>query len=455
MRWEQQVQYASISDIGFRRQNNQDSLSVQICNDQETWGSHGHLFLVADGMGGHAVGELASKMAVDTIPHTFFKTRDQDVTTALQNAFEVANGVIYKRGSLNRDFERMGTTCVSLVLSPEGAVIGHVGDSRVYRIRDARIDQLTFDHSLQWELIRQGRMSPENVFLHEPRHVITRSLGPEETTKVDIEGPYPILPGDIYLLCSDGLTNHVNDSEIGMIAGELSVGDACRLLVNLANLRGGSDNISVVIVKVGDVPGGFSSLEDSQQPAVQSGINFWWLTGFWAVAITFVGGISLSLLDRVPTGMTLMVISCMAFVTMMIRYWKTRRRRSSNDPSSAETTLWSPYRTASAKFTQTFLSHLAAVESELQQTADEEGWSIDRTLHETYYRKAKQALVDGEYSLAFEGLARSIDVLMAGVHLQRKQSRQEHQREKSSAPPRSVKEEEQVGGETSEFQVEQ
>ena len=84
MRWEQHVQYASISDIGFRRQNNQDSLSVQICNDQETWGSHGHLFLVADGMGGHAVGELASKIAVDTIPHTFFKTRDQDVTTALK-----------------------------------------------------------------------------------------------------------------------------------------------------------------------------------------------------------------------------------------------------------------------------------------------------------------------------------------------------------------------------------
>jgi serine/threonine protein phosphatase PrpC len=435
MRWEQQVQYASISDIGFRRRNNQDSLSVQICNDQEAWGSHGHLFMVADGMGGHAVGELASKMAVDTIPHTFFKTRDQDVTTALKNAIEVANGVIYKRGSLNSDFKRMGTTCVSLVLSPEGAVIGHVGDSRVYRIRDTRIDQLTFDHSLQWELIRQGRMSPEHVFLHEPRHVITRSLGPDETTQVDIEGPYPVIPGDIYLLCSDGLTNHVNDSEIGMIAGELSAGDACRLLVNLANLRGGSDNISVVIVKVGDLPGGFVPLEGSERTAGQFGIDPWWLAGFWAVAITFVCGISLSLLGSVLTGMTLMVFSFIAFVAMMIRYWKTQRRRASSDPTSVETTLWSPCRTASAKFTQTFLSHLAAVESELQRTADEEGWSIDRTLHESLYRKAKQALADGEYSLAFEEIARSIDVLMAGVHLQRKQLQQEHQRGKSSAPP--------------------
>jgi serine/threonine protein phosphatase PrpC len=457
MRWEQQVQYASISDIGFRRQNNQDSLSVQICNDQETWASHGHLFLVADGMGGHAVGELASKMAADTIPHTFFKSRDQDVATALKNAIEMANGVINKRGSLNPDFERMGTTCVSLVLSPEGAVIGHVGDSRVYRIRNSRIDQLTFDHSLQWELIRQGRMSAEYVFLHEPRHVITRSLGPEETAKVDIEGPYPVLSSDIYLLCSDGLTNHVNDSEIGMIAGELSAGDACRLLVNLANLRGGSDNISVVIVKIGDYPGSISSLEDSQRTAEESGINSWWLTASWVVAMTFAGGVSLSLLDRVPTGITLMVISFLAFVAMIFRYWKTRPRRASNDPGSVETTLWSPYRTASARFTQTFLSHLAAIESELQRTADEEGWSIDHTLHYSFYRKAKQALTDEDYSMAFEGFARSIHVLMAGVHLQRKQSRQELQRGKSSVPPRKVKEEEQegVGEEESEFPLEQ
>ena len=459
MRWEQQVQYASISDIGFRRLNNQDSLSVQICNAQESWSSHGHLFLVADGMGGHAVGELASKMAVDTIPHTFFKTRDQDVTTALKNAIEVANGVIHKRGTLNQDFESMGTTCVSLVLSPEGAVIGHVGDSRVYRIRDSRIDQLTFDHSLQWELIRQGQLSPEHVFLHEPRHVITRSLGPEETTKVDIEGPYPVFPSDTYLLCSDGLTNHVNDSEIGMIAGELSAGDACRLLVNLANLRGGSDNISVVIVNVGDLPGGFPPLQDSGKPDDHSGINSWWLTGFWVLAITFVGGVSLSLLDKVPTGISLMAVSFIAFLAMMVRYWKTRPRRASSDPGSVETTLWSPYRTASAKFTQAFLGHLAAVESELQQTSDDEGWSIDRTLHESSYRKSKQAIADGEYSLAFVEYARSIDVLMAGVHLQRKQSRQELQRGRSAAPPRRVKEEElnqeKSSEQESEFKVEQ
>ena len=102
-------------------------------------------------------------------------------------------------GSLNRDFNRMGTTCTALVLCSQGAVFGHVGDSRAYRIRGDRIDQLTFDHSLHWELVRQGRMRPEDVFLHESRHVITRSLGPEPTVQIDIEGPYPVLPGDVYV----------------------------------------------------------------------------------------------------------------------------------------------------------------------------------------------------------------------------------------------------------------
>ena len=251
MRWEQSIRYASVSDIGFRRRNNQDSCAIRICSDPQTWREHGHLLMVADGMGGHAVGELASKIAADTVCHTFFKLRNLDVVEALKRSLETANATINERGSLNRDFARMGTTCTSLVLCPQGAVFGHVGDSRAYRIRGERIDQLTFDHSLHWELMRQGRMRPEDVFLHESRHVITRSLGPEPVVQVDIEGPYPVFPGDVYLICSDGLTGHVQDAEIGIIARELPPQEACRLLVNLANLRGGSDNITVVAVHVG------------------------------------------------------------------------------------------------------------------------------------------------------------------------------------------------------------
>ena len=107
MRWEQQVQYASLSDIGFRRRNNQDSSVVQICSERNMWSRLGHLFMVADGMGGHAVGELASKIAVDTVPHVFFKTGDQPVSDALKTAVEFANSAIHERGTQNRDFERM------------------------------------------------------------------------------------------------------------------------------------------------------------------------------------------------------------------------------------------------------------------------------------------------------------------------------------------------------------
>jgi PPM family protein phosphatase len=116
MFWEQKIQYAAVSDVGFRRQNNQDACVVQLAPDRESWQERGHLFVVADGMGGHAVGELASKMAVDIIPLTFDKLRTQHPLAALKTALETANRRINERGSLNRDFLRMGTTCTALLL---------------------------------------------------------------------------------------------------------------------------------------------------------------------------------------------------------------------------------------------------------------------------------------------------------------------------------------------------
>src|SRR5579862_271537 len=288
MRWEQPIRCASVSDIGFRRRNNQDSYAIRICSDQETWRQHGHLLMVADGMGGHAVGELASKIAADTVSHTFFKLRDLDAPEALKQSLETANATINQRGSLNRDFARMGTTCTTLVLCPKGAVIAHVGDSRAYRIRGDRIDQLTFDHSLHWEMIRQGKMRPEDVFMHESRHVITRSLGPEPVVLVDIEGPHAVLPGDVYVICSDGLTGHVQDAEIGIIARELPPQEACRLLVNLANLRGGSDNVTVVIGRVSGAPG---TEPEDENPGPAPGLGLGWIITMWVIALLFAAGV--------------------------------------------------------------------------------------------------------------------------------------------------------------------
>lgn len=430
MRWEQSIRYASVSDIGFRRRNNQDSYAIRICSDPQTWRDHGHLVLVADGMGGHAVGELASKIAADTVCHTFFKLRDLDVVDALRRSLETANATINERGSLNRDFARMGTTCTSLVLCPQGAVIGHVGDSRLYRIRGERIDQLTFDHSLHWELMRQGRMRPEDVFMQDSRHVITRSLGPEPAVQVDIEGPYPVFPGDVYLLCSDGLTGHVQDAEIGIIARELPPPDACRLLVNLANLRGGSDNVTVVAVQVGGA-GEPEAEEDSSTPP--RGLGWGWLITIWVLALLFVGGVTGMLFEHFEG---VYVVAFAAFSAVgAFAFWlemRPRRKPPPPDDDGTETTVWKPYRTASARASVAFLNHLASLQVDLQRAATEEHWSIDWPGYETACAAARASLESQAYTKALAQLASVIDILMAGLLQYRKQL---HRQSKWGKPP--------------------
>ena len=428
MLWEQQIQYATISDIGFRRRNNQDACVVQLCSDQETWRDRGHLLMVADGMGGHAVGELASKIAADTVPHTFFKTKNLDVPVALKAAIEAANAAIYERGIQNPDFERMGTTCVALVLSPRGAVIGHVGDSRLYCIRNERINQLTFDHSLQWELLRRGKRKAQEIQLQESRHVITRSLGPEQSVEVDIEGPNVALPGDVYLLCSDGLTGHVTDSEIGAIAGTLPENEACHLLVNLANLRGGSDNITVVIARIGEIP---AELADDKTTDTTGGPSWWSLIGYWSIAAMLVAGVVLSLFDQALAGVRLLAVALIAALVLIIR-WALHRSQRYGKADGDKTVLWRPYRSASAKFSPKFLKHLLEVELELQRAATEEGWPIDWSEHEVAYNKAKTAAAQRHYPEALRGFAKAIDILMTGIQQQRKQKEREAKRGKSS-----------------------
>ncbi|MFO0891941.1 MAG: protein phosphatase 2C domain-containing protein [Isosphaeraceae bacterium] len=251
MNWDDIIIDAAGSDTGMRRQNNQDSYTAVRAPNAEVWRSRGHVFMVADGMGAHAVGELASKMACDLIPHTYMKAKAGSPSEAIVKAFREVSSLINSRAAANRDFQGMGTTCSSLLLLPEGALVAHVGDSRVYRVRDRRIDQLSFDHSLVWELVRRNHLTPEQANLSVPKNVITRSLGPEPSIEVDIEGPLAVQLGDVYLLCSDGLSGPVADPELGAFAGNFHPRDACRYLVNLANLRGGLDNITVLIVRIG------------------------------------------------------------------------------------------------------------------------------------------------------------------------------------------------------------
>ena len=235
----------------MRRSNNQDNLSISMASNMEGWNRRGHLFIVADGMGAHAAGELASKLAVDHIPHLYGKYEDLPQFEALRKAVIDANSEIHKRGQANEEFHNMGTTCSTLLLMPTGAIVAHVGDSRVYRLRKNRIEQLTFDHSLVWEMRKSGQLSEDEMAAGKiPKNVITRSLGPYPESKVDLEGPFPIMVNDKFLLCSDGLTGLVEDDELGSLMANLPPDEAARALVDLANLRGGHDNITCIIIHI-------------------------------------------------------------------------------------------------------------------------------------------------------------------------------------------------------------
>ncbi len=251
--WEGCLQYAVCTDVGMRRDNNQDSHAVILPRNYEAWLERGDplLLMVADGMGAHAAGELASKLAVDGVPHLYQKYSYLSPPEAIEKALQEANAEVHRRGQANVDFNCMGTTVSVLVLLPQGALIAHIGDSRVYRLRKGVLHQWTFDHSLVWEMRAAGQF-PKDAELAKsiPKNVITRSLGPYPEVDIDIEGPLPLEIDDAFLLCSDGLTAKVTDEEIASVLAHMEPTRAVSFLVDLANVRGGPDNITVMIGKV-------------------------------------------------------------------------------------------------------------------------------------------------------------------------------------------------------------
>ncbi len=423
MRWEQKVQFAALTDIGFRRKNNQDSHAVRLSPDAETFTSRGHLFVVADGMGGHAVGELASKIAVDTIPHAYFKNRTAEIPDALTQAIHDANTAVHEKGSQNLEFNRMGTTAVALVLGPNGAIVGHVGDSRLYRIRREQIDQLTFDHSLEWELIRRGQLKPNDQMLPDIKHVITRSIGPEAVVEPEVEGPFPVAPGDIFLACSDGLTGLVKDAEIGAIAKHLPLMDACRLLVNLANFRGGPDNITVILAHVGPLPDGAKPLpHEIPEPARESDPLRWlWRGGFVLAFLMFAVGAAWATYRELIPGVTLAGVSLIA-LAVIGKFWRKYRQGipEAEAPKSGSTVLSRAYRTAPAKLTPDFLAVLTKQEAVLKHSAETEVWSFDTAAQNAASQAAKSAVEQKQWSEALKLLAKSLEVLMIGLLQHRK-----------------------------------
>jgi protein phosphatase len=207
------------------------------------------LFAVADGMGGAQAGEVASRLAAAA----FREYHDADglpPDERLQAIIQEANRRIYDRARSDSDASGMGTTVTAALLTRGRVVLGHVGDSRAYRIRDGELEQLTDDHSLVGDLMRSGRLTPEEAEAHPQRSVITRALGTDPEVEIDAQS-VDVRPGDLFLLCSDGLTTMVGDEDIlGILAAAPTLDDAARELVRAANTGGGEDNVTVVLFGV-------------------------------------------------------------------------------------------------------------------------------------------------------------------------------------------------------------
>jgi protein phosphatase len=243
------LDYCELTDIGRRRSNNQDAKAVLVPWSGDQYRRRGWLFVVADGMGAHAAGEMASALAVEHVPLLYEKTASRSPPLALKSSIEQANAEIFTRGQNAADMKGMGTTCTAVALLPRGALVGHVGDSRAYRIRGATIEQLSKDHSLAWEMEAHRPAGVEEAI---PKNIITRSMGPHPQVAVDVEGPFPVEAGDVLLLCSDGLSGQVADDEIGLIAAGLPPAEAAAALVGLALVRGAPDNVTLIVARVGE-----------------------------------------------------------------------------------------------------------------------------------------------------------------------------------------------------------
>jgi protein phosphatase len=249
------VRFAGDSNVGMKRAHNEDSFYLP---ESE------RLAIVADGMGGHASGEVASRMAVETISGFFKATQEEQQLTwpfkmdkghrydvnRMVTAIKLANLKIHEQAQKDPRCHGMGTTVVSALFLDDALVVGHVGDSRLYRRREGVFEQITEDHSLLNDYIKMKHLSPDEIAAFPHKNVIVRALGMKDTVQVDVHLDAPRL-GDLYIICSDGLSGMIKDEEISEIGqSEKDLDVVCERLITTANKNGGLDNITVVAVRL-------------------------------------------------------------------------------------------------------------------------------------------------------------------------------------------------------------
>lgn len=236
----------SITDTGRVRTNNQDSM---FCEENAV-GNFPNLFLVADGMGGHKAGDMASRMCVEEVVHQIQTTDKKTPVGVFEEAVEKANRMICERASENPELSGMGTTLVAATIEKETAYIVNVGDSRLYLLRDT-LQQITTDHSLVEEMVQSGEIGKEEMRTHPNKNIITRALGTDLEVQPDCF-EIEVRQGDVLLLCSDGLSNMLEDEAMEVIIKNHreNIEEAGNELVRQANEAGGKDNITVVLIEL-------------------------------------------------------------------------------------------------------------------------------------------------------------------------------------------------------------
>jgi PPM family protein phosphatase len=413
--WSHCLEVAAITDIGLRRANNQDSYTVALAGDQADFQRRGHLFLVADGMGAHAAGELASKMAADVVSLDYRKLLGQSPAEAIVSALLDANHQIYTRGQASPEFRGMGTTACTLLLLPAGALVAHVGDSRAYRLRGNRIEQLTFDHSLVWEMRASGQFPSGELPSYITKNIITRSLGPNATVQVDLEGPDPVQVGDVFLLCSDGLSGPVRDDEMGMVLGCLPLKEAVRALVDLACLRGGPDNITAIAVRVlgpqaveaSDAAPPVATVAREVRPVHPL---LWTLMGVASLATAGLLAMGLPA-AAAATG----IVGGVAGVAA----WRQRYGAKGHLSTDGRRFGRGPYVTCDSAPSTELLGRLTEIVQQLRDAAMSENWAVDWGLFDGFLAKAAAAAQAGDLADAARGHLRALTSMLAQLRKQR------------------------------------
>jgi serine/threonine protein phosphatase PrpC len=259
-----QITFAKGTDVGRSRDHNEDYVDAFSPHDPVQRRQKGSLFVVADGMGGHQAGDVASQNAVRVFSHEYYADPDLDVRASLVRAIKKANAYIHQQAQQVAARAGMGTTIVTAVVRGQELYLANVGDSRAYLMRQGKVSQVTQDHSFVAEQVRAGILTPEEARSHPQRNVITRALGSKPDVKVDTYSG-EVLPGDSLLLCSDGLSEYVHEDDMLAMLSQYPAEQAISRMIAMANDRGGSDNISVLVVQ-GATPPGVPTTESMAAP---------------------------------------------------------------------------------------------------------------------------------------------------------------------------------------------